>query len=116
MDKYNISKTLYNPSASCLYAHMNTQAQDFIDRISGPSSLYGLRQETLQSETLDSLVLSLLTHGYELAEPRVMNNSLDLKLFLMQELLQNLCRSAGLHIPLVSTTRLITAKKIVLLL
>ena len=37
--------------------------QDFIECISGPSSLYGL-----QPETLDSLVLSLLpsmTHGYE---------------------------------------------------
>ena len=88
---------------------MNTQVQDFIHHISGPSSLYGLRQETLQSETLDSLVLSLLpplTHSYEqLAEPRVMDNSLDLKLFLLQELLQNLRHSAGLNIPPVSTTK-----------
>lgn len=86
----------------------NTQVQDFIDLISGPSSLYGL-----QPETLDSLVLSLLpplTHSYKpLKEPRVINDSLDLKVLLMQELLQDLCLCAGFHIPLVSTTRLMAA-------
>jgi len=54
------------------------QVKEFIDCISGPSSLYGLQQETL-----DSLVLMLLpplTHKYEsLGEPSVMDSGLDLK-------------------------------------
>lgn len=101
-------KTLYKIIYSSSYMHTNTQVQDFIDLISGPSSLYGL-----QPETLDSLVLSLLpplTHSYKpLKEPRVINDSLDLKVLLMQELLQDLCLCAGFHIPLVSTTRLMAA-------
>ena len=77
------------------------QVQDFIQRISNSSSLYGL-----QSETLDSLVLSLLpplTHSYEYIKvPVAMDNSLDLKVLLMQELLKNLRHCAGLQIPPVS--------------
>ena len=78
------------------------QVKEFIDCISGPSSLYGLRQETL-----DSLVLMLLpplTHKYDsLGEPSVMDSGLDLKVLLMQELLQNLRHCAGFCIPPVSS-------------
>ena len=83
-------------------SYSQTQVQDFIHLISGSSSLYGL-----QPETLDSLVLSMLpplTHSYEpLNEPRVMDSNLDLKVLMMQELLQNLRHCAGFHIPPVST-------------
>ena len=87
------------------YIHTNTQVQDFLDCISAPSSLYGL-----QPETLDSLVLSVLpplTHSYEpFEEPSAMDENLELKVLLMQELLQNLCRHfVGLHIPPVSDSR-----------
>ena len=86
------------------YIHTNTQAQDFLDCISGPSSLYGL-----QPETLDSLVLSILpplTHSYKaFEEPRAIDDSLDLKVLLMQELLQNLRHFGGLHILPVSDSR-----------
>ena len=55
--------------------HTHTQVQVFIDCISGPSSLYGLKVETL-----DSLVLSLLpslTHTYEsLREPSALDSKL----------------------------------------
>ena len=90
----------YTPPLS--HPHTHTQVQDFIDRLSGPSSLYGL-----QPETLDSLVLSLLptlTHSYDcLGEPSVTDSGINLKVLLMQELLQNLRHCAGLHIPPVST-------------
>ena len=91
----------------------NTQVQDFIDRISGASSLYGLG-----SETLNSLILSLVSPmktSYESLEdgmdsvfkkPSVMDNSGDLQVLLMEELLQSLYHSAGFHILPVSTTRL----------
>ena len=86
------------------YIHINTQVQDFLDCISGPSSLYGL-----QPETLDSLVLSVLpplTHSYEaFGEPSPIDDSLELKVLLMQELLQNLRHFARLHIPPVSDSR-----------
>ena len=95
--------------------------QDFIECVSGPSSLYGL-----QSETLDSLVLSLLpslTHSYEsLREPAVSHkhrkdpsmvdkslkkpgqtdSNFELKVLLMQEMLRNLRHCAGFNIPPVS--------------
>ena len=61
----------------------------------------------MQPETLDSLVLSLLptlTHSYEsLGEPSVTDSGIDMKVLLMQELLQNLRHCAGFHIPPVST-------------
>lgn len=86
----------FSPSNSQL------QVQDFIDLISGPHSLYGL-----QPETLDSLVLSMLPplkHAYEpSSELRLKDSSLDVKVLLMQELLQNLCHCAGFYIPTVST-------------
>ena len=131
--------------------HTHTQVQVFIDCISGPSSLYGLKVETL-----DSLVLSLLpslTHTYEslrepsaldsklkpfkepsmmeeppkepsmmeeplkdpsiveepLKEPSMVDGTLDLKVLLMKELLQNLCHCAGFNIPPVSTTNLMAS-------
>ena len=87
------------------HTHTHMQVQDFINKTSGPGNLYGL-----QPETLASLMLSLLpplTHSYKpLEKSIVMNGSLDLKILLMQELLQNLRHCAGLHIPPVSTARL----------
>ena len=174
-----------------MHTHTHTQVQVFIDCISGPSSLYGLKVETL-----DSLVLSLLpslTHTYEslrepsaldsklkpfeepsvmkespkepsmmeeppkepsmmekppkepsmmeeppkepsmmeeppkepnmmeespkqpsmmeepLKEPSMVDGTLDLKVLLMKELLQNLCHCAGFNIPPVSTTNLMAS-------
>ena len=134
-----------------MHMHTHTQVQVFIDCISGPSSLYGLKVETL-----DSLVLSLLpslTHTYEslrepsaldsklkpfkeasvmeeppkepsmmeeplkdpsiveepLKEPSMVDGTLDLKVLLMKELLQNLCHCAGFNIPPVSTTNLMAS-------
>lgn len=84
------------------HTHTHTKVQDFINCLAGPCSLYGL-----QAETLDSLVLSLLptlTHSYEsLGEPSVTDSGIDMKVLLMQELLQNLRHCAGFHIPPVST-------------
>ena len=57
--------------------HTNTQVQDFIDRISGPSSLYGLRSETLNSMVL-SLVSPLTTSYESLKEPSVNTESLNM--------------------------------------
>ena len=96
------------------HARSNVQVKDFIHHISGQSSLYGL-----QAETLASLVLSLLpplTHSYEplkkpsvmdksLKEYSMMNNGPDMKMLLMQELLQNLHHCAGFCIPSVSSAR-----------
>ena len=134
-----------------MHMHTHTQVQVFIDCISGPSNLYGLKVETL-----DSLVLSLLpslTHTYEslrepsaldsklkpfkeasvmeeppkepsmmeeplkdpsivdepLKEPSMVDGTLDLKVLLMKELLQNLCHCAGFNIPPVSTTNLMAS-------
>ena len=118
--------------------HTHTQVQDFINCISGTSSLYGLKVETL-----DSLVLSLLlplTHTYEFfmepsamdsntepfkepsvieespkepivlqepsKEPSLIEGGLDLKMLLMQELLQNLRHYTGFNISPVSITNL----------
>lgn len=78
--------------------YTNAQVKDFIDHILGPSSLYGLQKEL----TLDSLVLSLLpsmTHSYEqLEDSRLIDEGLDLKLFLVQELMLSLNHCAGFHI------------------
>ena len=98
--------------------------QDFIECVSGPSSLYGL-----QPETLDSLVLSLLsslTHSYEslrepvvsyqhqkdpcmmdksLKKPNQTDGNFELKVLLMQEMLWNLRHCAGFSIPPVSISR-----------
>lgn len=94
---YSCIESKCSPLPTC------TQIQGFLECISGQSSLYGL-----QSETLDSLVLSLLpplTHSYEpLKEPSVMDYSLDLKVLLMQELLQSLHHCAGINISPVSST------------
>ena len=87
------------------------QVEDFVNKISGPGNLYGL-----QSETLASLVLSLLpplTHSYRLIEtPSEIDVSLDLKMVLMQELLQNLRQCAGFHIPPVSEVRMVAPESL----
>ena len=57
--------------------HTNTQVQDFIDRISGASSFYGLRSETLNSMVL-SLVSPLTTSYESLKEPSVNTESLNM--------------------------------------
>lgn len=75
--------------------------KDFIQCVSGGSSLYGL-----QPDTLESLVLTLLPplgHKYEtLGEPSLDDSSVDIKVYLIQELLQSLRHCAGFHIPPVS--------------
>ena len=77
------------------------QARSFIQCVSGSSSLYGL-----QSDTLESLVLTLLPplgHKYKtLGDPSIVDSSVDVKIYLVQELLQSLRHCAGFHIPPVS--------------
>lgn len=69
--------------------------------MSDSSSLYGL-----QTDTLESLVLTLLPpleHKYKtLGEPSVVDATLDIKVYIIQELLQSLRHCAGFHIPPVS--------------
>ena len=78
-----------------------TQVEEFIQCISGSSSLYGLQQETL-----DSLVLTLLpaidcTHcisdGHNLTD-----DLMDIKVYILQELIQALKTNCGFHINHVS--------------
>lgn len=75
--------------------------EEFINLVSGGSSLYGLKDETL-----DSLVLTLLPplgHKYDtLGEPSTIDTTLSVKVFLVQELLQALRHSSGFNIPPVS--------------
>ena len=79
------------------------QVKDFIQCVSGSSSLYGL-----QEDTLESLILTLLPplqHEYEgLGEPSLVDSSLDVKVYLIQELVQSLRHCAGFHIPPVRWT------------
>ena len=79
----------------------HAQAKDFIKCVSGSSSLYGLK-----SDTLESLVLTLLPplgHKYiTLGEPSVVDSTVDVRVYLVQELLQSLRHCAGFHIPPVS--------------
>jgi hypothetical protein len=84
------------------FQQLRSQAKDFIQCISGSSSLYGLQSDT----TLESLVLTLLPplgHKYKtLGEPSIVDSAIDVKVYLVQELLQSLRSCAGFHIPPVS--------------
>ena len=75
--------------------------KDFVQCVSGSSSLYGL-----QPDTLESLVLTLLPplgHKYDtLGEPSLVDSSMDIRVYVLQELLQSLRHCAGFHIPPVS--------------
>ena len=77
------------------------QVKDFVQCVSGSSSLYGL-----QPDTLESLVLTLLPplgHKYDtLGDPSIVDSSLDVRVYVLQELLQSLRHCAGFHIPPVS--------------
>ena len=77
------------------------KVQKFIDCISAGSSLYGFKPETL-----DSLLLSILPsfdHTYQpLGEPSIVDDSMSVRVYLMQEFLQALRHSAGFNIPPVS--------------
>lgn len=67
----------------------------------GFKSLYGLRPETLDSLVLD--FLPPLGHTYtKLGEDSVVDDSNDVPLYLLQEILNALRGSAGFHIPRVS--------------
>ena len=92
---------IYSILFSCQFQWFHSQAKDFIKCVSGSSSLYGL-----QSDTLESLVLTLLPplgHNYRtLGEPSVVDSTVDVRVYLVQELLQSLRHCAGFHIPPVS--------------
>ena len=81
-----------------VYFAATLQVKDFIQCVSGSSSLYGL-----QADTLESLILTLLPpldHQYAtLGEPSLVDSSLDVKVYLIQELVQSLRHCAGFHIP-----------------
>ena len=80
--------------------YLMLQAQQFIDCIGGSGSLYGLKEETL-----DSLVMTMLPPAdhtfHPLGEPSIVDDSGDVRVFLMQELLGALRNCAGFTIPLV---------------
>ena len=73
--------------------------EQFISIVDGDSSLYGLK-----SETLDSLLLSLLPpygHKYQDTPPQEPVGD-DVRVYLLQELLRSLRHSAGFAVPVVS--------------
>ena len=74
------------------------QVSDFILRVNGSTSLYGL-----EAETLDSLILDLLpplNHSYcKLGEDSMVDTSEPVPIYLLQELLRALRSNAGFHIP-----------------
>ena len=73
------------------------QVNDFILRVHGSTSLYGL-----QAETLDSLILDLLpplNHSYcKLGEDSMVDTSEPVPIYLLHELLGALRSNAGFHV------------------
>ena len=71
---------------------------DFIALVSGPASLYGLCPDTL-----NSLIISLLPsvdHSYqEMGELSVVDDSCDVRLRMMQQIVQALRKYTGFFIP-----------------
>ena len=76
--------------------------RDFIECVSGSSSLYGLQP----NKTLESLVLTILPslgHKYKINnEPSPTDGSANVKDYLVQNLLQSLKQYSGFRIPPVS--------------
>ncbi len=80
---------------------MTFQVNEFICHMYGYQSLYGLRPETLDSLILD--FLPPLGHAYTtLGEDSVVDDSQEVALYLLQEILNALRNNAGFHIPRVS--------------
>ena len=76
------------------------QLDEFINIVNGSNSLYGLK-----NETLDSLLLSLLPpygHTYQDTPPDAPVGGDNVDLYLLQELLRSLRNSAGFAVPVVS--------------
>lgn len=87
----------------CL-GHMSSyflsQAQGFIDSVGGAKSLYGLKEETL-----DSLILTLLPpigHEFQpMVDPGTIDEKQHILVLMLQEILMSLRYSAGFSIPTV---------------
>ena len=73
----------------------------FIECVEGPSSLYGLKEETL-----DSLILTLLpplNHTFEPVEEQgFIDETLELPVLFTKELIHSLRFCAGFNLPVVS--------------
>ena len=80
------------------YSLPMTQVQEFIDLVSGSDSLYGLCPDTL-----NSLVISLLPavdHTYpEIGELSLVDNSRNIRFYILQEIVQALRECTGLFVP-----------------
>lgn len=77
------------------------QVNEFISGVFGFQSLYGLKEETLDSLILD--LLPPLGHTYrELGEDSIVDNSQEVPVYLTQEVFNGLRNNAGYHIPRVS--------------
>ena len=86
----------------CPLTFLPFQVNEFLCGVYGCKSLYGL-----QPETLDSLILDFLPplgHAYkELGEASVVDDSQEVPVYLVQEILNALRVNAGFHIPKVRT-------------
>jgi hypothetical protein len=78
------------------------QVAEFVCGVFGFKSLYGLQPETLDSLILD--FLPPLSHTYQqLGQDSVVDDSQEVSIYLIQEMLGALRNNAGFHIPKVST-------------
>jgi hypothetical protein len=81
---------------------MSVQVNEFLDTIGRESSIYGL-----QKDTLSSLLLTLLPHvefEYKkyLQQPTIKTSVFDVKIRIVEILLQALRENAGFQLPTVS--------------
>lgn len=74
------------------------QVEEFICGVYGWKSLYGLQPETLDSLILD--FLPPLSHTYqELGDDSMVDDTQEVSIYLVQEILNALRNNAGFHIP-----------------
>ena len=97
-----------SPCLKVIVMTARAKAEEFVQCVEGPRSLYGFKKET----TLDSLILSILpSHQHKYCAHKSERHSYDpvsadVHLVLMQELLIALRQSAGFHVPVVSSITL----------
>ena len=86
----------------CVLCLMCMQVNEFLDTIGREASIYGL-----QKDTLSSLLLTLLPHvefEYKkyLQQPSIKTSVFDVKIRIVEILLQALRENAGFQLPIVS--------------
>ena len=96
----------FAPSLTLIFdlCDLSLQVNEFLCHVYGYKSLYGLRPETLDSLILD--LLPPLGHTYcKLGENSVVDDTHEVPIYLLQEILSALRSNAGFHIPRVRTWR-----------